>query len=453
MTPDTLERVEETVDRIEKYLYDNQENFEIESVYSYYESTHAQSTIILTEDDSASKDVMMIKKEIEEGLPKISTGSPSFEYNDQTGGEQMRLYVIGESSELLEELSDEVIRRLEMTDGIADARSEAEAGSEEVQLVIDRERARNYGLSSQQIAGMVSNSMRGMNLRRVRDLNGEVDVVLAFRDADRRSIDDLMSLPVNVSGDQTVKLASLADFELNRGPRTIQRQDRQTSLGITVNLDGITPDEAQTSIAGVLDQINYPTGYGWSYGRSFQEDQEAMDEMIINMLLAMVLIYLVMASLFESVLFPSSIITSIFYGIIGVFWFFFLTGTTFSFMAMIGILILMGIVVNNGIVLIDHVTQLRQEGLSREQAIIKGGKDRMRPILMTAGTTILGLLPLCFGTTQIGGDGPSYFPMARAIVGGLAFSTIITLVILPSIYIILDDIKRWGQRVLRAAKI
>lgn len=175
-----------------------------------------------------------------------------------------------------------------------------------------------------------------------------------------------------------------------------------------------------------------------------------MDEMMINMLLAMFLIYLVMASLFESVLFPSSIITSIFFGIIGVLWFFFITGTTFSFMAMIGILILMGIVVNNGIVLIDHVTQLREEGYSRDEAILKGGRDRMRPILMTAGTTILGLLPLCFGTTQIGGDGPPYFPMARAIVGGLAFSTVITLVILPSIYIILDDIKLWANRVWQA---
>ncbi|MDR8391802.1 efflux RND transporter permease subunit [Aliifodinibius sp. S!AR15-10] len=448
----TLERVEQAVDRVEKYLYDNKNKFEIESVYSFFEPNYAQSTIILTEDDSAEKDVMMIRDEIATNLPKISIGSPSFDYNDQSGGEQLRVYVIGESSEVLEELSGEVIRRLEIEEGIADVRSEAEAGSEEVQLVVDRERARSYGLSTQQIASMVSNSMRGINLRRVRGKEGEIDVVLAFRDADRQSISDLMSLPVNVAGDQTVKLASLADYEVNNGPQAIQRQDRQTSLGIVVNLDDITTDEARATIANVLDQINYPTGYGWSYGRSFQEDQEAMDEMIINMLMAMVLIYLVMASLFESVLFPSSIITSIFYGIIGVFWFFFLTSTTFSFMAMIGILILMGIVVNNGIVLIDHITQLRNEGMSREEAIIKGGKDRMRPILMTAGTTILGLLPLCFGNTQIGGDGPAYFPMARAIVGGLAFSTVITLVILPSIYIILDDIKRWGQRILSAAR-
>lgn len=447
----TLETVEQSVDVIEDYLYSNQENFEIESVYTYYQGEYAQSTIILNDEDDAEKDVTLIKKEIEDSLPPISIGAPSFEYASRNNSEQVRVYVIGESSEELIDLSEEVVRRLESIEGFADVRSEAEAGTEEVQLVVDRQRAQNFGLTSQQIAGMVSNSMRGMNLRRVRGQSGEIDVVLAMQDSDRQSLDDLKELPININDEQTVKLASLADFQISRGPRNIQRQDRQTSLGININLDGINMDEARTEIAKVLDQINYPAGYGWSYGRSFNNDQQAMDEMMINMLLAMFLIYLVMASLFESILFPSSIISSIFFAIIGVFWFFFITGTTFSFMAMIGILILMGIVVNNGIVLIDHITQLRAAGYSRFDAVTKGGRDRMRPILMTAATTVLGLVPLCIGTTQIGGDGPPYFPMARAIVGGLTFSTVITLVILPSIYIILDDIKLWANRIWQQA--
>jgi len=443
----TLERVEQSVSRIEQYLYDNKEEFEIDAVYSYFEPGSASSTILLTEDDSAEKDVTTIKKEIAEQLPKLSIGKPSFEYRDRTGGQQLRVFVIGESSEVLVELADEVVRRLKNVSGLADVRSEAETGTEEVQVVVDRERARNMGVSTQQVANLVSNSMRGINLRRVRGEHGETDVVLALRESDRETIDDLMKLPVNLENGQNVKLASLADYRMNTGPRSIQRENRQTSLGITINLDDIAMDKAKERIFPILDQINYPAGYGWSKGRSFEQDQEAMDEMMINMLLAMFLIYLVMASLFESVLFPSSIITSIFFGIIGVFWFFFITGTTFSFMAMIGILILMGIVVNNGIVLIDHIHQLRLGGMDRFEAIIKGCRDRMRPILMTAGTTVLGLLPLCFGTTQIGGDGPPYFPMARAIVGGLTFSTVITLVILPAIYLILDDIKLWGNRV------
>jgi len=159
-----------------------------------------------------------------------------------------------------------------------------------------------------------------------------------------------------------------------------------------------------------------------------------------------------MAALFESVLYPSSIITSILFAVIGVFWFFMITNTTFTFMAMIGILILMGIVVNNGIVLIDHINHLRADGMSRNKAIIQGGRDRLRPILMTAGTTILGLVPLCIGNIQIGGDGPPYFPMARAIVGGLTFSTVITLIILPTIYILLDDLKKWSGFIIHSAK-
>lgn len=448
-----LERVKESVDRIEEYLYDNQEKFEIESVYTYYTNESATSTIILKDEKDAKKTASEISRDIEENLPKIATGTPSFEFRNQNIGEQVRVYLIGESTEVLEQLADETIRRLSQVEGLAHISSEGEAGREEVRVRVDRDRANRFGMSSSEIAQMVSGAMRGQNLRRIRSDEGEIDVVLAFQGGDRQTIDDLMGMTALIRDDgEQVKLATLTDFDIQKGPRSIVRENRQTSLGVRINLDDITTDEAKDSIKTVMDQVNYPSGYGWSYGRSFQQDQEAMDEMLINMLLALALIYLVMAALFESILYPASIITSVFFAVIGVFWFFMLTGTTFSFMAMIGILILMGIVVNNGIVLIDHINQLRIAGENRYDAIVKGGMDRMRPILMTAATTVLGLLPLCFGTTLIGGDGPPYFPMARAIVGGLIFSTVITLVILPTIYVLLDDMKRWSGEVIRGAK-
>src|SRR5690606_37505697 len=234
------------------------------------------------------------------------------------------------------------------------------------------------------------------------------------------------------------------------GPQQINRTDRRTSMFVTANLEDLTMDEARVEIARIMDQINYPPGYGWSYGRSFSDSQQTMNAMVVNMLLALALIYLVMASLFESTIYPASIITSIIFAIIGVFWFFMITGTTFDLMAMIGILILLGIVVNNGIVLIDHINHLRDSGMDRVEAIVQGGRDRMRPILMTAGTTVLGLVPLCIGTTQIGGDGPAYFPMARAIVGGLLFSTLVSMIILPTFYLWLDDLRNWASRIVRA---
>jgi len=447
-----LERVKETVDKIEQYLYNHQDEFEIESVYSYYTSDFAQSTILLKEDDNSRYSVSEIKKKIEENLPKIVTGEPAFEYLNRNVSDETRVFVIGESSDVLEGLTSEAIRLLKMEENFSDVRSDAETGRDEIQVQIDRVLADRHGINSMDAAQVISGALRGRQMRKIRGEQSEIDVLLSFRDSDRQTLEDLQNLPIRSDGSGQVKLASIADIDMKRSPRSIVRENRQTSSGILINLDGITTDEARGKIEKVMNGINYPAGYGWSYGRSFQQDQEAMDEMLINMLLALMLIYLVMAALFESVLFPSSIITSVFFAIIGVIWFFFVTGTTFSFMAMIGILILMGIVVNNGIVLIDHINQLRNNGMNRTDAIIKGGMDRFRPILMTAATTVLGLIPLCIGNTQIGGDGPPYFPMARAIVGGLTFSTIITLVFLPTIYILLDDLKRWSVKLwLQAA--
>ncbi len=449
----TLDRVKETVDKVEEYLYENQELFEIESVYTYYEPEFANSTIILVDEDDAEKSVTFIKKEIEENLPLVTIGEPSFEFRSRNNGDEIKVFVNGESMQVLEELAEQVEWRLGQIEGLADVKSDAEVGKDEVRLTIDHERARNYGLTSTAVAQTVSSSVRGFNLRRIRGEQSEIDVILALQNADRQSVDDLRELPISIGNNQSVKLASIADFEETKGPGRIFRENRKTSLGIAVNLDGITMDKARPIISEVMDQIIYPAGYSWGYGRSFDNDAEAMNVMLFNISIAFFLIYLVMASLFESLIYPTSILTCILYGIVGIFWFFFITGTTFDFMSMIGILILMGIVVNNGIVLIDHILHLRSEGMSRREAIIQGGKDRMRPILMTAGTTVLGLIPLALGTTQIGGDGPPYFPMARAIIGGLSFSTVVTLIVLPSIYIILDDIKIWRQRVGAMSKI
>lgn len=443
----TLDKVKETVDTVEKYLYDNKQKFEIQSVYTYYDPDEAISTILLIDENEAKKSVPAIKKEIEEHLPLVTIGEPSFEYRNRNSGEAIKVYINGESMEVLEGLAEQIEWRLSQVDGLTDIKSDAETGKNELQLTINQDRARVYGLTTSEVAQTVSNAVRGFNIRRIRGEQSEIDVILALQNSDRQTVDDLKKLSITSGNNQSVNLSSIATFEETKGPGRIFRQNRKTSLGVAVNLDGITIDKARPIIKEVMNQIIYPAGYGWGFGRSFDDDTEALNVMLFNISIAFFLIYLVMASLFESLIYPSSILTCILYGIVGIFWFFFLTGTTFDFMTMIGILILMGIVVNNGIVLIDHILHLRSEGLSRHEAIVQGGKDRMRPILMTAGTTVLGLIPLALGTTLIGGDGPPYFPMARAIIGGLTFSTVVTLIVLPSIYIILDDLKVWRQRI------
>lgn len=449
----TVEKVEAAVDVYEDYLFSHKDELDIESIYSYYQSNYAMSTILLKKGSESTKSMDAIKEEIRDGLPKLAIAEPSFEWRHQGGeGAGIRVQLMGKSSQQLVELARDVAWVLSNVDGLSDVRSEAETGDEEVHVTVDRQRARQYGFTVGEIANVVSAAMRGINLRPFQGEVGEIPVKLEFQEEDRQTLDHLRNLPLFNGENQPVSLASLADFKVRRGPQNIRRENRTTSLGVTANLDGITMDEARKRIGQVLGSFNLPAGYTWNFGERFDREEEVFNTMIVNMLLALALIYFVMAALFESLLFPAAIWTQIIFAVVGVFWFFMITGTQMTIMGMIGILILIGVVVNNGIVLIDYVNQLRARGLSRRDALVEAGAARMRPILMTAGTTILSLVPLCIVTAQIGGDGPPYFPMARAIVGGLAFSTAVTLLILPTVYVLLDDLRTWAGRIIHLAQ-
>ena len=443
----TLDRVEETVTKIEDYLFENQEEFEIESIYSYFRSGFATSTLMLEKED-AKMTLDEIREAILADLPKLAIADPSFSWQNSQGDNGLTVMISGESSERLAEISYEMAEVLSRVEGFRDVRSEAERGEEEVRIAVDRERARKYGYSTQQVASTISTAMRGYNLRRFRTPDGEVDMRLAFQDSDQKSLDNLRNLPIQSQemDRDPIKLATLADITTSRGPRAIQRENRVTKMGIKVGLDGITGEEGNKLLTQVLSNYELPAGYSWGFSIEHNYEQESQNLMLINILMALVLIYLVMAALFESLIYPAGIWLSIVFAIVGVYWFFLITGTALQLMAFIGILILIGIVVNNGIVLIDHINFLRDSGLPRREALLQAGHDRFRPIVMTAATTVLGLIPLCFGQTQIGGDGPPYFPMARAIVGGLAFSTVVTLIILPTIYLLMDDLWLWMKR-------
>ena len=442
-----LAKLKESVDRIEDYLYGNQELFEIRAVYTYYsEQGEAMSVILLKDDDEAERSAHEISTDILDGLPKIAIGQPAFGFDRVGGGEKLNITLTGSSSKVLQELGDDAVRILSSVEGLTGVVSAASAGDQEVQVRVDRERANQLGFSTQEVAQAVSIAIRGVELREFKGEEGEIPVRLQFREEDRRAISDLRDIKLRNHDGVSIPLVSMVDFSQGTGPTKIQRLDRQTGLRVTAQLDGITAEKAKELIKARMELMQLPSGYEWKFGGGFDDDEETMQKMLFNILLAIAIIYIVLAAQFESLLYPLSMICTIIFSVIGVFWFFLLTGTTFTFMAMIGILILIGVVVNNGIVLIDHVNQLRLQGLSRDEALIKAGRERLRPILMTVGTTVLGLAPLCIGTTQLGGDGPPYFPMARAIVGGLLFSTFVSLVLLPTIYTWLDVIRRWPRK-------
>lgn len=449
-----LERVEANVGTIEDYLFENQEKFNVRSVYSYYEKSDASIVILLTEEEEATLSTAEIVELIKADLPVIAIGKPSFEFDQQGGGDGFSLQVSGDSTEILNEIGIDVTRMLTTIEGLEDVRSDAESGDREVRISVDRVRAAAVGLTTEEIARDIGVAMRGQELREFRGDSGEVKVRLAFRESDKQSLEQLADLPLYSPDGRRVSLSTVANFRVDSSPDTIRRTDRQTAIVLSANLeDEESLESIKPKVEKMMDEFDLPPGYSWKFGRGFERQDETQQMMATNIILGIACIFLVMAALFESLLFPFSIILgSIVFSVFGVFLFFAATGTTFSFMASIGIMILIGVVVNNGIVLVDHINNLRLEGIPRNEAIVEAGRERIRPILMTVATTIVGLAPLAISTTQIGGDGPPYFPMARAIIGGLAFSTVVSLLVVPALYAYFDTLAIWGRNVMRVAR-
>ena len=451
----TLDEIERAFEPLERWLYDRKAELEIESVYVWMSDQFGGGFRLKLVEEGAKLKTKDIMEKIREGLPKLAIGEVHFggDGGGRGGGEGLRVTLVGDSSEELAKIGETVMPILRGVEGLRDVRSDLAAANREIAIRVDRERAGQYGFSAQEVATFIAIALRGAPMKEFRAAEDEVPVWLRFQDTDTASVDDLRDFKLRRDDGELIPLLSLVDVRMQDSSSAIQRQDRQTSYPIQINLaEGTTPDVARKRIESALGGVSMPAGYRWSFGGGFEREDEAGAQMAFNTLIALLMIYVVMAALFESLIFPAVILSSIVFSIFGVFWFFWITGTVFSIMASIGILILMGVVVNNGIVMIEHINQLRHAGYLRTQALIQGCRDRLRPILMTMGCTIIGMLPLCLGSTQIGGDGPPYYPMARAIVGGLVFSTAITLVALPTMYAILDDWRIAARRFVRRAR-
>jgi HAE1 family hydrophobic/amphiphilic exporter-1 len=452
-----MDRVEQAVRRVEAYIEQNQERFDVETYYSFWLPGQASTRLYLKPKDEATVSPAEVMQRVMADMPEIIIGKPSFQFDEGAAGASVfSLQLAGESTERLVTLSQEVARRLSSLPGLESVRSEAGTGEEEVRVIINRDRAAQLGLTTEQIALTVAGAMRGDRLPELRTTDREVTMRLAFRESDRQSVDDLSRLPVMLPDGSRTELGAVADFIVRPSDREITRVNRLTTVTVTANLtEGTTMEDARGRVEPIMNDYPLPPGYTWKFGRGFEENEEAVQTMAQNMLLAVVLIFLVMAALFESTLYPLSIITSILFAIVGSVWFLALTGTTITMMAMIGFMILIGVVVNIGIVLIAHVIDLREAGLPRRAAILQAGRDRLRPILMTTLTTLLGMLPLAIGDAQVGGggEGPAYYPMARAIMGGLGFSALVSLLIVPMSYVWFDDLNEWRRRVFKRQEV
>lgn len=453
----TYRQMSEEVARVENWIDQNRERLHVKQVYSWYSEQEGSSTVV-TLDEKYAKDIKALQEELRKGLPK-SARTDYFVGNqggDGGGGgnQGAQVQLVGDSSSMLQEIGQEVVPLLAQRAELRDVRIDNGEKGGELKVRVDRERAAAFGFNAEQVASFVGLALRGAPMREFRRGDNEVPVWVRFAGAEQSSPEDLAGFSVRTGDGRSVPLLSLVTVDVGSSATQIGRTNRQTTLTIKANLaEKVTAPDGRKAIEAVLKPMNFPAGYGFTFdGGDYGNDDEAMQQMVFNLLIALVMIYVVMAAVFESLLFPAAIMSGVLFSIFGVFWLFWITGTSFGIMSFIGILVLMGVVVNNGIVMIEHINNLRRSGMGRTQALVEGSRERLRPIMMTMGTAILAMIPISLTDTQMFGNGPEYSPMARAIAGGLAFSTVVSLLFLPTIYAVLDDLRTAVTRLIRRAR-
>ena len=454
----TKQQMSDEILMVETFLDKNRKRYGIVQVYSFYSEEGWGGTQVKF-DTSKPAETKKRVESLREALPKSARANIGIGDQGGPGGgggltQNVQVMLVGDSSESLREIGEGVVPILARRKELRDVRVNTGDQNSELSVRVDRERAATFGFSAQEVSQFVGLALRGAPLREFRQGDTEVPVWVRFAGADDYGIKDISAFTVRAPDGRIVPLLAMVDVRIGEAASQIERSNRQTTLTIQANLaDKVSMPEARKAMEDTLKTIPFPAGYTYTFeGGGFQQDDDAMKQMMFNLIIALVMIYVVMAAVFESLLFPSAIMSGVVFSVFGVFWLFWLTGTEFNVMAFIGILVLMGVVVNNGIVMIEHINNLRRRGMSRTDALVEGSRERLRPILMTMGTAILAMVPIALGQTKMAGDGPPYFPMARAIAGGLAFSTVVSLLFLPTIYAVLDDLGSATARLIARAR-
>lgn len=343
----------------------------------------------------------------------------------------IELVIKGYNLESLRSTSQQIYQGLFAIEGLKDIQSTTRPGFPELVVQFDRARLSHYGLNAFTVASLIKNKVEGNIPTTFKEQDKRIDIRVYLRDDQRQKAEDIRNLVVNPGGQIPIRLGSVAEVNILSGPNEIRRVGQERSAIITANVDGIDLNQAVEKIYAMLDGLALPQGIRYDLSGQNKEMETSMNSMILAMLLAAFLVYIVMASQFESFLHPFLIMFSIPMAMIGVIVTLWIIGMPLGVTVYIGIITLVGVVVNNAIVLIDYINTLRKRGEEKLEAIKKAGAVRLRPILITTLTTILGLLPMAMG---LGEGAEIRTPMAVTVIAGLGSSTFLTLVLIPLLY-------------------
>jgi HAE1 family hydrophobic/amphiphilic exporter-1 len=376
---------------------------------------------------------------------QIKFSQQSFSFSS---GSDLEVRISGDSLDELENIAHRISISIAGVEGVYDLGSSVEDVRPELHVNIDHEKANIYGLNTAQIASTVNSALLGTVASIYQEKGDQIDIRVRLEEEDRNSIEEVKNLLISSSAGLQIPLKEIAEVTVGFGPKRIDRENQQRIVSVTGNISGRLLSRVIQDAQQQLDKLVLPEGYRYEFVGAQQQMQESFASLALALIIAVLLVYMIMAAQFESLITPLAVMFSVPFSLIGVILALILAGKSLSVMAYIGIIMLVGIVVNNSIVLIDYINKLRQKGMERKEAIILGGKTRLRPILMTMLTTVLALVPMAMG---IGEGAELRAPMAVTIIGGLTSSTFLSLIIVPIFYTFLDDIsqKVTGKREAR----
>jgi HAE1 family hydrophobic/amphiphilic exporter-1 len=443
----TVDVLEGHVNTVEDWLEANRAELGIDDIYSWFseENNSCQTRVYLPPGRNTESEYKRLEEKLKEGLPTIAgvelnIGDHRGRHRGPREGGFVRVAVHGEDPEFLEEIALDVEQRLRGIEHVEETWGPSLIGREEVRVLIDPERAHALGVDPTRIAETVSFVFRGRHLRRFHGQRGEVEVIVGLPEDVRPGVAAMRDLQVPRGDGEFVSLGAVADVVMARTRGGLNRVDRKTTSWVTLQFD----DEATTTqairdeVSRRLEGLQLPTGYAWNWGQEEHREDEALRVMLRGILISICVVLLLMAALFESFSQPLAILITLPLALFGAFWTLWLAGFIFEILGFIGVIILVGVVVNNGIVMVDHVNTLRREGTERVDALIEGCGDRLRPVLMTVITTVVGLMPLALSEFTVAGV---YIQsMAVAMIGGLISSTLFTLIALPVWYATVEDV-------------
>jgi HAE1 family hydrophobic/amphiphilic exporter-1 len=411
-------------------------------------SNSGSLTVILSDLNERDRGVKEISDEIRtisKDVPgaEISVTESSMMMMGGMNGGAISISIKGDEIDTLKKVGDDFKNLIEQVQGTREVTTSYDDGIPQVQIVADRGIASQYGLTTAQIGSAIKNTLSGSDVTKFKVNGDELDVVLKGDNIYGESMSLLEMLPIPTPMGSNIPLSEIAEIKIEKGPITIMRENQTRVLTVSGSVVGRDIQSVSTEIQTLLKEYEMPMGYTYTFGGETEQIVETFTDLAMVMLVAIVLVYMIIAAQFESLIQPLSIMFSVPLALSGGFIGLFVTGLPLNVIGIIGLIILVGIVVNNAIVLVDYINNRRNRGEDRYAAIMKAGPIRIRPIMMTALTTILGLVPMAMG---IGEGAELTQSMGVVVIGGLTLSTVLTLVVVPVMYTIFDDMSGFFKR-------